>query len=124
MPDEQKEERLLAFAQGDLRVLVTKPKIGAWGLNLQCCAHMTWFPDHSWEQFFQATRRFHRFGQTRPVVVDIVMTEDGANIMGNMRRKSAQADEMFDALIKHMNDAQRVRPAQYGTTQAEVPSWL
>jgi hypothetical protein len=124
MADELKEERLLAFAQGDLRVLVTKPKIGAWGLNLQCCAHMTWFPDHSWEQFYQGTRRIWRFGQTRPVVVDIVMTEDGANIMANMRRKAKQAREMFDALIKHMGNATKIGPTQYEGKKAEVPAWL
>jgi hypothetical protein len=124
MPDELKEERLIDFARGDLRVLVTKPKIGAWGLNLQCCAHVTWFPDHSYEQYYQAIRRCWRFGQTKPVTVDIVMTEDGANIMANMRRKARQADEMFDALIKHMNDAARISPAKYGTAKAEVPAWL
>jgi hypothetical protein len=48
--DDAKESRLMAFARGDLRVLVTKPKIGAWGLNLQKCAHVTFFPSHSYEQ--------------------------------------------------------------------------
>lgn len=124
MADELKEERLLAFAHGDLRALVIKPKIGAWGLNLQCCNHMTWFPDHSWEQFYQATRRIWRYGQTRPVKVDIVMTEDGRNIMANMRRKAEQADKMFDALIEHMNEATGIAPAQYGTESTEAPAWL
>jgi hypothetical protein len=63
--DEAKEEKFLAFARGELRVLVTKPKIGAWGLNFQHCAHVTTFPSHSFEQYYQGIRRCWRFGQTR-----------------------------------------------------------
>lgn len=55
--DERKEELFLAFASGELRVLVTKPKIGAWGLNFQHCAHVTFFPSHSFEQYYQGVRR-------------------------------------------------------------------
>ena len=70
--DDAKEETLLAFARGEIRVLVTKPKIGAWGLNWQHCAHVTFFPSHRYEQYYQGVRRCWRFGQTRPVRVDIV----------------------------------------------------
>lgn len=59
--DQQKEERLLGFANGDFRVLVTKPKIGAWGLNYQHCSHITFFPSHSFEQYYQGIRRCWRF---------------------------------------------------------------
>jgi hypothetical protein len=54
--DDAKEERLLGFAHGDIKVLVTKPKIGAWGLNLQRCAHVTFFPSHSYEQYTSSAR--------------------------------------------------------------------
>src|SRR5207237_8804485 len=74
-PTEVKENRLVAFATGQLRCLVTKPKIGAWGLNLQGCAHVSVFPSHSYEQYYQAIRRCWRFGQTRPVRVEIVATD-------------------------------------------------
>jgi hypothetical protein len=122
--DDAKEERLRAFADGELRVLVTKPKIGAWGLNLQRCAHITFFPSHSYEQYYQGVRRCWRFGQTQPVVVDIVATEDGRGTMANLRRKAAQADRMFESLVEHMNDALRVRATGYGETSAEVPKWM
>jgi hypothetical protein len=122
--DDAKEEKLRAFAEGKLRVLVTKPKIGAWGLNLQRCAHVTFFPTHSYEQYYQGVRRCWRFGQTRPVKVDTVMTEGGRNTMANLRRKAADADRMFDALVKQMTRAQGVTQTEDGKQQTEAPQWL
>lgn len=122
--DEQKEERLLAFASGQIRVLVTKPKIGAWGLNLQRCAHITFFPSHSYEQYYQGIRRCWRFGQTRPVQVDVVTTEGGRGIIANLRRKASQADAMFSALVAHMHDAQHLARQHDYTHRAQAPSWL
>jgi hypothetical protein len=79
--DDEKERKLLAFQRGDVRVLVTKPKIGAWGLNFQHCAHMVTFPSHSFEQYYQSVRRQWRFGQTRPVVVDVVSSEGEREVL-------------------------------------------
>jgi hypothetical protein len=118
-----KEEALAAFGRGEIRVLVTKPKIGAWGLNWQHCHRMSFFPSHSYEQFYQAVRRCWRFGQTEPVVVDIVTTEGGRAALRNLERKARQADRMFDALVAHMRDAMEVRGSEYATT-VEVPAWL
>jgi hypothetical protein len=78
---------------------VTKPAIGAWGLNWQHCNRMTFFPSHSYEQYYQAVRRCWRFGQTKPVTVDIITTEGGANALANLQRKADQADRMFEALV-------------------------
>lgn len=123
--DDDKERTFLDFAQGDLRVMVTKPKIGAFGLNLQSCAHVVFFPSHSYEQYYQGVRRCWRFGQTRPVTVDVVATEGEAGIIGNMQRKAAQADAMFTALVAQMNSAIKIdRQARRGERKAEVPSWL
>lgn len=122
--DEKKEERLLAFADGEIRVLVTKPKIGAWGLNLQGCAHITFFPSHSYEQYYQGVRRCWRFGQTRTVRVDVVTTEGGRGIMANLKRKATQSDSMFSSLVAHMNDAQHLARQTPYTNHAEAPTWL
>ena len=122
--DEEKEERLLAFVNGEARVLVTKPRIGAFGLNLQHCAHVTFFPSHSYEQYYQGVRRCWRFGQKRPVTVDIVTTEGELNVLKNLQRKAAQADAMFSALAKHMNDELHMKHAEPFTIKEEVPSWL
>ena len=120
---ERKEELLTAFSHGQLRVLVTKPKIGAWGLNWQHAAHMTFFPSHSYEQYYQAVRRMWRFGQKRQVVVDIVATEGSKTALANLKRKSDQADRMFAALVLHMNDVLRIEASEY-TTPVQVPSWM
>src|SRR5579872_3655617 len=80
-PDDAKEEKLNAFAAGKIRRLITKPKIGCWGLNFQHCAHEVTFPSHSFEQYYQAVRRCWRFGQNRPVTIDIVVSEAERGVM-------------------------------------------
>jgi hypothetical protein len=122
--DDAKEERLLAFADGKARVLVTKPKIGAWGLNFQHCNHVTFFPSHSFEQYYQAVRRCWRFGQKREVQVDIITTEGERGVMRNLQRKAVQADEMFSRLVIEMNNALAIDRANNMTKKMEVPSWL
>ncbi len=121
---EAKEEALRAFSDGEVRVLVTKPVIGAWGLNWQHCAHMTFFPSHSYEQYYQAVRRCWRFGQRRPVVVDVVTTEGGRNALENLQRKADAAARMFDRLVLHMNDALAVARVDPHTTPMRSPAWL
>lgn len=119
-----KEERLTAFAEGKARVLITKPKIGALGLNFQHCAHVTFFPSHSFEQYYQGVRRCWRFGQTRPVQVDIVCTEGERGIMKNLQRKAEQADGMFSRLVAEMNQALAIERVNNIVKRVEVPSWL
>ena len=119
-----KEEKLLAFTNGEIRVLVTKPSIGAWGMNWQHCHRMTMFPSHSYEQYYQAVRRSWRFGQTKPVTVDVITTKGGVNALNNLQRKSEQADEMFTALIRHMTDAIALDRTDTFVNNMEVPSWL
>ena len=122
--DEAKESKLLAFSRGEIRVLVTKPKIGAWGMNWQHCNRMTFFPSHSYEQFYQAVRRCWRFGQEHPVTVDIVTTEGGAKALANLQRKAAAADAMFEALVAHMNDALSIRRTDSYDQTARIPTWM
>ena len=122
--DETKEAKMMAFASGKMRVLVTKPKIGAWGLNLQHCAHVTFFPTHSYEQYYQGIRRCYRYGQLRPVRVDTVATEGEARALANLTRKAEAADRMFDALVAHMNNAMHIDSAQAFHAATEVPAWL
>jgi len=69
---DQKEELLLAFANGEIKKLITKPKMTAFGLNWQHCNHTVYFPTFSYEQYYQSIRRFWRFGQTKPVTVDSI----------------------------------------------------
>jgi hypothetical protein len=122
--DEVKEERFLEFARGDIRVLVTKPKIGAWGLNFQRCAHVTFFPSHSFEQFYQGVRRCWRFGQKRPVKVDVVTTEGEQDVLKNLQRKAVAADKMFANLVSEMNRALRIDRSVSFKQEESVPAWL
>ena len=122
--DDEKEEAFLSFVGGSTRVLVIKPKIGALGLNLQHCSHVTFFPSHSYEQYYQGVRRCWRFGQSSPVQVDLVSSEGERGVMANLQRKAMQADRMFTNLVAEMNRGLSVRVARDFTGNAEVPQWM
>ncbi|HEX5323125.1 MAG TPA: DEAD/DEAH box helicase [Capsulimonadaceae bacterium] len=122
--DEEKEARLLAFARGEERVLVTKDKIGAWGLNYQHCPHVVRFASHSYEAYYQFLRRCWRFGQENPVQADIVASEGERGILANMQRKSAQADAMFTNLVAEMNTELHIDRSHTFPLVEEVPAWL
>jgi len=122
--DESKEEKFLSFVKKESKILITKPKIGAWGLNFQHCNHVLYFPSHSYESYYQAVRRCWRFGQKRPVTVDIVLTEGELRVMENLRRKSLQASKMFDNLIREANTSFQFKKADNFIQKENVPSWL
>lgn len=122
--DDEKEEAFEAFSSGQIPKLVTKAKIAGFGLNWQHCNHETFFPSHSFEQFYQAVRRCWRFGQKRKVTVDVVGTEGSSAVLRNLQRKSEQADEMFSQMVSLMNESLRIGRTPYGTKQEELPSWL
>ena len=123
-PDEEKEETYEAFVSGQLRCLIIKPKIGAWGMNWQHCAHVITFASHSYEQYYQSVRRCWRFGQKRPVLLDVIATEGEAGVIANMRRKQVQADLMFTALVQQMNNSQAVKRSNKEHGSVELPTWI
>lgn len=124
MKDDEKEEALIAFSSGQIKRLVTKPKIGAWGLNWQHCSNVVTFPSHSFEQYYQAVRRCYRFGQKNPVTVSIIVSEGEAGIIKNLRRKQEQVNRMFRELCRHMNDAMHIVNKDYFPKKEVLPSWL
>lgn len=121
--DEAKEEAYLAFSRGEIRVLVTKPVCAAWGLNFQHCAHQAFFPSHSFEQYYQSVRRCWRFGQKRPVQVDVVTTEGERGVIENLKAKAIAADAMFAKLVELMNDHLTIQRSVPFAARAEAPSW-
>jgi hypothetical protein len=123
-PDDQKEEIYRAFQCGELKKIIIKPKIGAWGLNWQHCNHVVTFASHSYEQYYQSVRRCWRFGQMRPVRLDVIATEGEARVVANMRRKAKQADLMFSKLVEHMNASLKITRENKNTEKVKVPSWL
>jgi hypothetical protein len=122
--EEKKEAAFVNFINGNERVLITKPKIGGFGLNLQHCNHMTTFPSHSWEQYYQSTRRLWRFGQKRPVRVDIITTQGEFAVLKNLQRKARAADAMFSNLVKYANDSKNIVLSEKHEKKMETPQWL
>ena len=122
--DDEKEEKLRAFTFGEVSKIITKPRIGAWGLNWQHCGHHTFFPSHSFEQFYQGTRRSLRFGRVDPVVVDIVTTEGERGVTENLQKKRAKADQMFKALISEMNNSVMLQTGDLHIKNMEAPRWV
>lgn len=123
-----KEERLDAFSQGNVRVMVTKPSIAGFGLNWQHCSHAI-FPSvsYSYEQFYQAVRRSWRFGQKRPVRVDVVMAETEFQIWKAVRTKM-DAHQQMKRQMKHAAlefGRQSIIKTPYNPQHiGELPSWL
>lgn len=131
---EEKVDRLLGFAEGRYRVLVTKAKIAGMGLNLQRCARMVFLGvSHSYEQTYQSIRRCWRFGQTRPVEVTIIMAETEGGILENYRRKEAEAEKLSTEMTARIADYVRrdvrgMNPKRWNAYDPnetmEIPKWL
>ena len=100
---DQKEEILTLFSDGKIKKLVTKTSITAFGLNWQHCNHSTYFPTYSYEQYYQAVRRFWRFGQQKDVTIDLVLSDGQSRIMQSLQVKRDKATEMFSRLTKETN---------------------
>jgi len=119
-----KESRLLDFASGNIRALVTKPKIGCWGLNLQHCGDMTFFPTFSYEGFYQGIRRCWRFGRVGPVNVEIVSSPGESKVIDGLRKKQANAETMFSRLVVHMNNAIVMNSEDRHCRDVQIPDWV
>lgn len=122
--DDFKEEAFEAFQRGEIRVLVSKAVIAGYGLNWQHCAHQTSFPSHSFEQWYQAIRRFWRFGQTQPVRADVIASEGEAGVLANLNRKARQAEAMFARLVELIGNELSIEASNAHTKKEEVPAWL
>lgn len=102
LKDADKERILNDFTEGGIRVLVTKASLAGFGMNWQHCADTGFVGlNDSFEQVFQAIRRFWRFGQTRPVNVHFIAAETEGAVVANLRRKEADAERMAAAMVKH-----------------------
>ncbi len=122
--DEAKEEAYEAFVSGQARGIITKQKIGGWGLNWQHCAHVLEFASHSFEQHYQGVRRCWRFGQKSDVINDMIVTEGERGAKENMQRKSEAADKMFSMLVEHMHAALKIEAGYKFTKDVKVPDWM
>jgi hypothetical protein len=113
---EDKEAALLGFAEGRIRVLVTKPSIAGYGMNWQHCHQMAFVGlSDSWEQYYQAVRRCWRFGQEHPVAVHLIAADREGAVVENIKRKDAQATEMAARMVEHTKAL--TTAAIHGTTR-------
>lgn len=100
MDIDKKEEILLAFAKGEIKRIITKPKMTSFGLNWQHCNHTVYFPTWSYEQYYQSIRRFWRFGQKKPVTVDLVFSDGQKRVLDTLELKTDNAINLW----KRLND--------------------
>lgn len=123
MKIEKKEEILKAFADGEIKKLITKPKITAWGLNWQHCNHAVTFPGFSFEQYYQLVRRFYRFGQKREVTIDRVISDGQVRILQAIEAKAEKASNLFSMLNANLNKSYDVQKRAFDQT-INIPSFI
>jgi hypothetical protein len=93
--------------------LITKTSITAFGLNWQHCNHTTYFPTYSYEQYYQAIRRFWRFGQKNPVTVDLILSDGQEQIIKSLVVKKDKAIKMFELLSKQTNKGLDIKQKEF-----------
>lgn len=96
---EKKEEILKAFSDGEIKRIITKAKITGMGLNWQHCNHSVFFPTWSYEQYYQAIRRFWRFGQKQDVTIDIVLSKGQERVERALEEKTEKAQKLYENLV-------------------------
>ena len=107
--NEYKSRNMLAFARGELAEIVSKPKIAGLGMNWQNCNKVIFLGlSDSYEQFYQAVRRFYRFGQKNKVRVWIVTADTEGAVVENIRRKERDANNMYSEMVQYMNTENRI----------------
>lgn len=123
MSIDQKEEILVSFARGDIKRLVTKAKMTSMGLNWQHCNHTVFFPTWSYEQYYQAIRRFWRFGQKREVTCDMVISEGQERVMEALEQKTQKAIDLYSKLVAAANQDFSVNIKDF-TQIVQLPEFL
>jgi hypothetical protein len=120
---EKKEDILLNFANGNIKRLITKPKITSFGLNWQHCNQTVYFPTWSYEQYYQAIRRFWRFGQKNPVNVDLVISDGQKRVIDTLLYKTNKAKEFSETINKAVNKQIDLSVKQF-SENINIPSFL
>ena len=129
MSPEKKESGIARWLDNDKPILLTKPSVAGYGLNLQQCHNMAFVGlSYSFEDMFQAIRRCWRFGQTQPVNAHIVVAETEGGVLSTIRRKEAQYEELQQEMNVAMREEQlaaRHKATRYDhETEMEIPEWL
>lgn len=129
---EQKAERLQAFSNGNVRMIITKPEIAGLGLNWQHSNQSVFVSaTYSFEKFYQAVRRQYRYGQTKPVDAHLVYSDAEGNVVATLQRKQADFKKMQDGAVNAIqkyglfrDDVNYQRRSSVGTVKMNIPSWV
>lgn len=103
MSIDKKEDILVNFANGNIKRIITKAKMTGMGLNWQHCNHSVFFPTYSYEQYYQAIRRFWRFGQTKDVTIDMVISDGQTRVLEALQQKTEKAISLHKNLTENVN---------------------
>lgn len=131
--DEHKKTAMLNFSNGEVKRLISKPKIAGWGMNWQNCNTVIFCGlSDSFESYYQAVRRCWRFGQKKPVDVYIITSEAEITVKQNIERKQSEAQQMTGELVKYTKDileseikgTVRISERYIAIEQMIVPEWL
>ena len=120
---DKKEEILLAFANGEIKRLITKAKMTSMGLNWQHCNHSVFFPTWSYEQYYQAIRRFWRFGQKKDVTIDVVVSDGQTRVLEALQQKTEKAISLHESLTKNVNQVFDYKSKQFNK-QLITPNFI
>jgi len=109
MTIEKKEETLLRFLDSESRVLITKPSMCGFGLNLQHVNNMAFVGlSYSFEQRYQAVRRCWRFGQKKTVYDNVVLSPAEAQIFNAVQIKESKHTQMTKNMVAEFRDYQNM----------------
>lgn len=120
---EKKEQILMDFANGKIKRLITKAKITGMGLNWQHCNHCVFFPTWSYEQYYQAIRRFWRFGQKNSVTVDLVISDGQSRVIETLQQKTKKSIELYKNLVKSVNNDYSQKTKQFNK-KVQLPKFI
>lgn len=123
MSIDKKEDILMNFANGYIERIITKAKMTSMGLNWQHCNHSVFFPTWSYEQYYQATRRFWRFGQKREVTIDIVVSDGQERVLQALEQKTQKSIQLHENLVNAVN-AQFSDIRREFNNNAKLPSFI
>jgi ERCC4-related helicase len=116
MTIDKKEQILMDFANGNIKRLITKAKMTGMGLNWQHCNHSVFFPTYSYEQYYQAIRRFWRFGQKQNVTIDLVISDGQTRVLEALQQKTEKAIQLYENLTKNVNSVYSETIKQFENT--------
>lgn len=130
--EDEKERRLVNFSEGRIRVLISKPSLSGFGMNWQHCSDTVFVGlNDSFEQVYQAIRRFWRFGQSRPVTAHFIASELEGAVVANLRRKEADAEHMAAQMVARMSDLTTAEikgasreAADYQSRRLRIPKFM